>query len=415
MSSVGLVLGAGGVVGQAYHAGVLAVLENDFGFDPRQADLIVGTSAGSITGTLLRLGVKAEDLAAWTVKAPLSGDDDVLRQIADTPVPDLAPFRPLELLRRPLRLPAPRMVRRALTRPLRFRPLAAAMALVAPGRHDIVGQLAALRELERPEWPEPPLWICAVHRHDGRRVVFGRPGTPPAPIHLAVAASCAVPGYFAPVRIAGHTYVDGGVHSPTNAALLRGCGLDVAVIVSPMSGPPGGPLNLYAASRRHSAALLRREVRALERAGIRTVVFAPGAAEQEVMGDDMMARHRLDEVIQQSFLAAGPYAARPYARGPRPASASTAAADRCALGHQPARDALTHRRTSRSRKRVDGSQTDVGEVVELHHRPLSAAAAEVSRSADTVTAEGSRSALTNGPRSWPVSVAMSTIGTWYVR
>jgi NTE family protein len=311
VARVGLVLGAGGVVGQAYHAGVLAVLEHDLGFDPRAADVVVGTSAGSITGTLLRLGVRAEDLAAWTVKAPLSGDDDVLRQIAATPVPELAPFRPLELLRRPMRLPAPRMVHRAATRPWRFRPLAAAMSLMAPGRHDIVAQLAALRELERPQWPEPPLWICAVHRHDGRRVVFGRPDTPPVPIHLAVAASCAVPGYFAPVRIDGHTYVDGGVHSPTNAALLRGCGLDLAVIVSPMSGPAGARPDVYAASRRHSARLLRREVRALEATGVRTVVFTPGPAEQAVMGNDMMSRHRLDEVIQQSFLAAGASAARP--------------------------------------------------------------------------------------------------------
>ncbi len=46
MTRVGLVLGAGGVVGQAYHAGVLAVLEHDFGFDPRAVDVIVGTSAG---------------------------------------------------------------------------------------------------------------------------------------------------------------------------------------------------------------------------------------------------------------------------------------------------------------------------------------------------------------------------------
>jgi NTE family protein len=120
-----------------------------------------------------------------------------------------------------------------------------------------------------------------------------------------------VPGYFAPVRIGGHTYVDGGVHSPTNAALLRHSGLDLVVIVSPMSGPAGSSWNVYAASRRHAARLLRREVAALEAAGIRTVVFSPGAAEQEVMGDDMMARHRLDEVIQQSFVAAGAHAARP--------------------------------------------------------------------------------------------------------
>jgi NTE family protein len=131
------------------------------------------------------------------------------------------------------------------------------------------------------------------------------------PVHLAVAASCAVPGYFAPVRIGRHTYVDGGVHSPTNAALLRGCGLDLAVVVSPMSGPAGMRPDVYAASRRHSARLLRREVRALRATGVRTVVFTPGPAEQEVMGNDMMSRHRLDEVIQQSFLAAGAAAGRP--------------------------------------------------------------------------------------------------------
>ena len=78
MSGVGLVLGAGGVVGQAYHAGVLAVLEHDYGWDPRTADVIVGTSAGSITGTLLRAGVPASELAAWAVRAPLSAEGMVL-------------------------------------------------------------------------------------------------------------------------------------------------------------------------------------------------------------------------------------------------------------------------------------------------------------------------------------------------
>jgi NTE family protein len=313
MTRVGLVLGGGGVVGQAYHSGVLAVLEHDFGFDARKADVIVGTSAGSITGTLLRLGVSAEDLAAWTVKAPLSGEGGVMAHIAETAVPDLAPFRPLSLLRRPVRLPGRQMLTQALTRPWQFRPLAAGMTLLAPGRHDISEQLAALRELEQPGWPEQALWICAVRRRDGRRVVFGRPGTGQVPIHLAVAASCAVPGYFAPVRIDGRSYIDGGVHSPTNAAILRGSDIDLAVIISPMSGAPGWRPTFYAAARRHSTRLLRREVRALEAAGIATVVFAPGTAEQRVMGDDMMSRNRLSEVIQESFLAGGRHAATPAA------------------------------------------------------------------------------------------------------
>jgi len=309
VTRVGLVLGGGGVVGQAYHSAVLAVLQHDFGFDARTADMIVGTSAGSITGTLLRLGVSPEDLAAWTVKAPLSGDGDVLRRMTETAVAPLAPFNPLHLLRRPLRLPGPHLLHRALTRPLQFRLFAAGMTLIAPGQHDIVEQLAALRELERAEWPEPDLWVCAVRRRDGRRVVFGRPGSPPAPIHLAVAASCAVPGYFAPVTIGDRNYIDGGAHSPTNAATLRGAGLDLVIVVSPMSGPAGRVPDVHAAGRRHSARLLAREVRALEAERIRTVVFAPGPAEQEAMGDDMMSRDRLDEVIQQSFFAAGARAA----------------------------------------------------------------------------------------------------------
>jgi NTE family protein len=314
VTRVGLVLGAGGVVGQAYHAGVLAVLEHDFGFDAREVDMIVGTSAGSITGTLLRLGVSSGDLAAWTVKAPLSGDDEFHRRMAEMPDPQLAPLRPLDLIRRPMRLPGPHMVRRALTRPWQFRPLAAGLALLAPGEHDIVGQLAALRELEQSRWPDRDLWICAVRRRDGRRVVFGRPGSPATSVHLAIAASCAVPGYFAPVRIGERSYVDGGVHSPTNAAILRGQALDLVIVISPMSGPPGAQLNLFGASRRHSARLLHREVRALEHTGVEVLVFAPGDAEQEVMGDDMMSRDRLNEVIQQSFLGAGARAASPRAR-----------------------------------------------------------------------------------------------------
>lgn len=314
MTRVGLVLGGGGVVGQAYHSGVLAVLEHDFGFDARKADVIVGTSAGSITGTLLRLGVSAEDLAAWTVKAPLSAEGGVMRQIAGTVVPDLAPFSPLSLLRRPLRLPGRHLVHGALAHPWQFRPLAAAMTLLAPGQHDISEQLAALRELDQSTWPDHALWIPAVRRRDGRRIVFGRPGTPDVPLHLAVAASCAVPGYFAPVRIAGRSYIDGGVHSATNAAILRGSGVDLAVVISPMSGDAGWRPGFFATARRYSTRVLDREVRALHKAGIRTLVFAPGRVEQQVMGDDVMSRDHLPEVIQESFLGAGRQAAAPAVR-----------------------------------------------------------------------------------------------------
>ena len=315
MRRVGLVLGAGGVVGQAYHSGVLAALEHDLGWDPRTAEVIVGTSAGSITGTLLRSGVPASELAAWSVRAPLAAEGALLERLFGTEHPQFDPFVAGQLLRRAPSLPGPTMMRRALTRPWHFRPMTAAMALLAPGTVDIRDQLTALRQVEGREWPQDPLWICSVRRRDGRRTVFGRPGTPEVPLHLAVASSCAVPGYFTPVKIGDHTYVDGGAHSPTNAAILRNCGLDLVIIISPMSGPSGGPVkDLYEASRWHACRLARREARALRAAGTQVVVFRPGPEEQEAMGDDFMSSATVPDIVQQSFLAAGAYAATREAR-----------------------------------------------------------------------------------------------------
>ena len=63
MPRIGLVLGAGGAVGHAFHAGVLAGLAEEIGWDARDAEVVVGTSAGSVVGALLRAGLTARDLA----------------------------------------------------------------------------------------------------------------------------------------------------------------------------------------------------------------------------------------------------------------------------------------------------------------------------------------------------------------
>lgn len=314
MARVGLVLGAGGVVGQSYHSGVLAALEHDLGWDPRTAEVIVGTSAGSITGTLLRTGIPASELAAWTVKAPLSSEGQLLHELVGDEIPEFEPFQALDVIRRPPALPGKEMLARALLKPWHFRPLAASLALLAPGTRDIAEQLSALKRVEGREWPEQDLWICAVRRRDGRRVVFGSRDCPEAPLHLAIAASCAVPGYFSPVRVGERTYVDGGAHSPTNAAILRNRPLDLVIVVSPMSGPVGRATDLYSGSRWHAGRVARREVEALRRGGTPVVVFRPGPEEQEVMGNDFMARDRVDEIVQQAFLGAGARAATPENR-----------------------------------------------------------------------------------------------------
>ena len=308
MARIGLVLGAGGVVGQAYHAGVLAALEHDLGWDPRTADLIVGSSAGSVTGSLLRLGVSASDLAAFAVEAPLSVEGTPLMERLggrdETEFPQPSPFDVL----RPWRLPPVALLRRVAARPWAFRPTTAAMTMMPPGRIDIAERAEVLHAVSGDDWPKG-LWICAARRRDGGRVVFGRTGSPYAPLGRAVAASCAIPGYFAPVRIGNVTYFDGGVYSPTNADVLRDEGLDLVVVVSPMSSARGMSRTPDAALRWLAHRKLDREAGRLRAKGTPVVRFEPGPRALSVMGMNAMATDRSDRVVQAAFLEAGRLAA----------------------------------------------------------------------------------------------------------
>ena len=265
--SIGLVLGAGGVVGQAYQAGVLAALERETGWDPRAATVIVGTSAGSVTGAALRVGVPATDLAASLYGVATS------RRRGRHPAPH--PPRRRRAAARPRRCGRccapgtcrrPPCITRVARRPLAFRPEVAAMTLLPRGQVDISERARGLDEHIGDRWPDG-LRICAVRRSDGARVVFGRPGAPPARLAPAVLASCAIPGYFRPVTIEGTEYVDGGVHSVTNADVLRSEGLDLVVIVSSMSAAQGNANGADGLLRRTVHRRMEREIARLEEAG----------------------------------------------------------------------------------------------------------------------------------------------------
>jgi NTE family protein len=301
---VGLVLGAGGVVGQAYHAGVLAALEHDLGWDPRSAEVIVGTSAGSVTGTLLRLGMKAEDLAAAAVEAPLSiHGERLLEPIVQRELPELPTMSWGDLLR-PWRMPSPALLARMARRPWALRPGLAASTLLPSGRIDLGIHTTKLEELAGEHLPER-LLICAARRDTGARVVFGRPGDPNPTVAQAVAASCAIPGYFKPVVIDGRQYFDGGVHSPTNADILRRFGLDLVLVVSPMSAAGGRARTMDAAFRWSAHRRLQREANRLRAAGTRVVTFEPRGRSLQAMGLQAMATDRADRVVQAALLETG--------------------------------------------------------------------------------------------------------------
>lgn len=298
---IGLVLGAGGVVGAAYHAGALTALEHDLGWDPRTADVIVGTSAGSVVGALLRLGVSPSDVAAHTVGALQAATHPLVTEgfIPNQDVPQPPATWP--------RWPRPAglgLWRRWLTKPWTINPMSALTAMLPDGTVPLGPHLAYLDLFARGSWPQQPLWLPAVSRRTLRRVVFGRHDLL-APLSSAVAASCAIPGYMAPVRIGSDHYVDGGVHSPTNADVLRRHPLDLAIVLAPMCAARVTGFGTDSAVRRMADHTLRREVRKLEAAGIPVVSLVPAGDALRAMGSDFMSADHVFEVVRESFLGTG--------------------------------------------------------------------------------------------------------------
>jgi NTE family protein len=281
MTTIGLVLGAGGAAGRAFHVGALAAIQDAAGWDAREAQLVVGTSAGSIVGALLRAGVSARDYCAWTAGEPVSEEAaGILRRVGGKqlpPTPRQAPPR--------WRPAAPRLLLRAAALPWRFRLGALAAAALPEGAIRPEGIAESFHPLFGSRWPERPLWVCAVGLDSGARVVFGREGDPVATVAQAVSASCAIPGWFAPVRIGGARYVDGGAHSLVNLDAVAALGLDVAIVSSPMSAVAAAwSASADGAVRAAAHLQLRRECARVRAAGTRTLVLEPDADDLRVMG-----------------------------------------------------------------------------------------------------------------------------------
>jgi NTE family protein len=299
---IGLVLGAGGVVGHAYHAGILDGLAGASGWDPRDAEVIVGTSAGSVVGALLRAGFSAHDLAARSTGAPLSPEGAAL--VARTEPAGVLPRVPSRPPRRPglPRMASPGLLARAVLRPFWMnRPGVMLAGALPAGAMPTELVAAAFRPLFGADWPDRDLWLTAVRLRDGRRVVFGRDGAPPAHVADAVAASCAIPSFFAPVEIGGVTYVDGGAHSPTNADLAADLDLDLVVVSSPMS-VVGNRLrpSLDLPARRLCQFYLGQEVARVRRRGVPVLTFQPTADDLRAMGLNAMDQTRREPVTVQA-------------------------------------------------------------------------------------------------------------------
>jgi len=300
---VGLVLGAGGVVGGAWLTGGLHALATETGWDPAEADHVVGTSAGSMIGALCASGVPP-----WFMVAHSRGESfDEVVDAHGNPASDAdraagAVFRPHRAL--PSIGPGSwRLALRSLSQPNNHTPAAAVSGWLPKGMISTEPLKQQIRRVVPEGWsPHPNLWIVACDYSTGERVAFGRTGYPPADLADAVAASCAIPGFYHPVTIGERRYVDGGIHSTSNLDLLSDVELDVAICLNPTStlhpiralNPREWP-NLV--MRRTSGRRLGSEAKRVQAAGTEVVLIQPTGEDLAVMGPNLMSTRRRNEVI----------------------------------------------------------------------------------------------------------------------
>lgn len=296
----GLVLGAGGMVGMAYHAGVLRALEVEGGFAPDHADLIVGTSAGSVVGAYLRSGWSTDDfwMLAQGTHPDLSalGTDGVARR-PDVFVPT---FRtPIDVVRRGVGS-AFVLARSVLPWPM---PVPGVLRNLFPGGMFTMAEGRRRFEDELPEeWPDKPLWLSTVDIVRGRRIVLGRQGAPAASLRRAVLASCAIPGVYQPVQVGRHTLVDGGAYSTSNLDLAVRAGCKVIIGVMPLAFDTATPPGLLGQlTRRIPARALSGEVQHARRRGVDVLLIRPSARELRIHGFNLMRPTGLEHVAQAAY------------------------------------------------------------------------------------------------------------------
>ena len=204
-----LVLGGGGITGIAWEIGVVFGLA-ERGVDLRAADRVIGTSAGSVVGALVRSGLPLTEIYGSQL---VEENEPIGAKLGWSVI--FGYLTSAGLTRNPRKVRA-RIGRRALQ----------VGGSTEEERKRILAERVPLEE-----WPEGRLLITAVDAESGDPAAFDRSSG--VPLLDAVAASCAVPLVWPPVTINGRRYMDGGVRSIANADLADGC--DRVVVIAPIT------------------------------------------------------------------------------------------------------------------------------------------------------------------------------------
>ncbi|KDN16675.1 patatin [Amycolatopsis rifamycinica] len=194
-------MGGGGVAGVAWTTGLLVGLAGH-GQDLTGADLLVGTSAGSVVAAQVTSGLSLDELYARQA--------DPARQAPEIPAEiDFEKFA-ADFGGAVTGATDPAAVRRAVGK----------LALAAETKPEADRRAVIAARLPVHEWPAQRLVVVAVDAETGDPRRFDRESG--VSLVDAVAASCAVPGVWPPVTIEGRRYVDGGVRSAENADYATG-------------------------------------------------------------------------------------------------------------------------------------------------------------------------------------------------
>jgi NTE family protein len=303
-SRVGLVLGAGGVVGAAWMTGALQAVQDRLPGPLGDVGLIVGTSAGSVLAVALRCGVSIEQMIALQRGQPVPELRAAgVRDLDDGPMPP----------RPQLKAGSPRLMLTTLLTPRRLQPGVGVSAWLPRGRARHEALRATAEALQRlagqptdTSWADGRTWIVAVDYDSGQRVIFGRDGAPPATLPDAVVASCSIPGWYAPVPIDGHRYVDGGIWSATSLGALAGTGLSEVYVLAPMASevpdhPDKRAERLERRLRRRITRSVLRDAQQLRAQGIKVTVLTPGPEDLTAMGVNLMDPRRRAPVLDTSL------------------------------------------------------------------------------------------------------------------
>ncbi|MEV7353023.1 patatin-like phospholipase family protein [Micromonospora chalcea] len=266
-----LVLGGGGVTGVAWELGLLAGLAGH-GLRLDEAELVVGTSAGSVVGAQVRSGTPVTQLYEAQLRPPR---EEV-----------------------PARLGTGVLLRWAWAGgrgrdAARARARIGAMALSARTPSEQSRRAVIAARLPSSDWPAARLLVTAVDAASGEFVVFDADSG--VPLVDAVGASCAVPGVWPPVTIGDRRFVDGGVRSPVNADLAAGC--ERVVVLAPTRAAVGPMPRLSA------------QVTALRAAGARVAVVSPDRAARTAIGRNVLDPARRAASARAGFAQADTVAA----------------------------------------------------------------------------------------------------------